>query len=245
MCDRSNNWLRQPSCFLVSSPLDIFNSPLHSSLVLVDLEVHTSLVRSLKYLQTSLSAWSAHLRSLRDSSIFCLISTLFAPNNWSTTSTSLCLLLCQFLLHLFLAAFLCCCFCAFLGMLLCHLPAPACCCIVSPGSRIGFFLFLILYSLGRFCMLTLDLYQLSMRSALFWGPPNFNLGQLAEMCPRFAHKHQTPAAACSLMIIQPPLATGLRDLSIISRNLSAWTASWISVQGSRSYTCICWKLFQS
>ncbi len=96
MCDTLNNWLRQPSCFLVCSPLVVFNSPLHSFLISVDLEVHMSLVRSSKYLQTSLSAWSAHLRSLRASSIFCLISTLFAPNNWSTASTSLRLLLCQF-----------------------------------------------------------------------------------------------------------------------------------------------------
>ncbi len=184
MCDHSNNWLRQSSYFLVSSPLDIFNSPLPSSLVLVNLEVHTSLVRSLKCLQTSSSAWSACLRSLRASSIFCLISILFAPDNWSTAFTSLCLLFCQFLLHLFLATFLCCWFCVFLGMSQCHMPVPAC----WSGSRIGFFLFLISYSLGRFCMLTWDLYQLPMHSASFWGPPNFNQGQSTEMSSRLAHK---------------------------------------------------------
>ncbi len=160
MCDHSNNWLRKTSCFLVSSPLDIFKSPLRSSLVLVDLEVHTSLVRLPKYWQTLSSAWSACLRSLRASSIFCLISTLFTPNNWATASTSLCLLFCQFLLRLFLAAFFCCCFCVSLGMSQRHVPVPACWCIIAPGSRIGIFLFLILYSLGRFCMLTLDWYQL-------------------------------------------------------------------------------------
>ncbi len=100
MCDALNNWLRQLSCFPVSSPVDVSNFPLHSSLVLVDLEVHTSLGRLSKYLGTSLSAWSACLRSLRASRIFCLISTLFAPNNWSTASTSMHLLPFQFTLFL-------------------------------------------------------------------------------------------------------------------------------------------------
>ncbi len=113
MCDALNNWLRQPSFFLVSSPLDISSSPLCSSLVLVDLEVHTSSVRLLKYSQTSSSGWSAHLRSLRASSVFCLISTLFALSNWSTASTSLRLMLCQFPLLLYLATFLQYCFWGF------------------------------------------------------------------------------------------------------------------------------------
>ncbi len=203
-------------------------SPLHSSLVLMDLQIHTSLVRSSKYLETLSSAWSACLRSLRASSVFCLISTLFAPNNWLTASTSLRLLPCQFFLHLFLVPFLYCCFCVFFAVSRCQIPVPARWCIITPGSRNGFFL--ILYSLGRFHMLTVDQYQLPIRSASFWGPPNFNLGQLTEMCPRLAQQ-QTPAASCSLMIIRPPV-TGFMESSIISRNLSAQTASccpWITL----------------
>ncbi len=104
------NWLRQPSCFLVSSPMDISNFSFALLLVLVDPRVHTFSVRSARYLQILSSSWSAWLRSLRASRVFCLISTSFAPNTWSTASTSLCLLPCQFLLHLFFVTFLCCCF---------------------------------------------------------------------------------------------------------------------------------------
>ncbi len=104
------NWLRQPSCFIVRSPLDISNFTFVLPLVLVDPRVHTYSVWSARYLQISLSAWSACLRCLRASRVFFLISTLFAPNTWPTASKSLCLLLCQFLLRLFLATFLCYCF---------------------------------------------------------------------------------------------------------------------------------------
>ncbi len=122
MCDALNNWLRQPSCFLVSSPLDISDSPLHSFLVLVDLEVHMSLVRLSKYSETLSSAWSACPRSLRAFSVFCLISTLFAPNYWLTASTSLRLLPCQFTLLLYLATFLQYCFWAFFVVSRCQMP---------------------------------------------------------------------------------------------------------------------------
>ncbi len=175
------NWLRQLSCFLVSSPLDISNFSFTLPLVLVDLQVHLYSVRSARYLWILSSAWSVCLRSLSASRDFCLISTSFAPNTWLKASTSLCLLPCQFLLHLFLATFLCCCFCASFGVPRCQIPVLACWCIVAPGSRIG--LFLISYSLGRFCMLTLDQYQPPSCSALFWGPSNLNPGQSTEMCP--------------------------------------------------------------
>jgi hypothetical protein len=67
---------------------------------------------------------------------------------------SLYLLLCQFLLRLFLATFLCCYFWTFFGMLGRQMPVPAHWCIVAPGSKICFFL--ILYSMGWLCMLMLD-----------------------------------------------------------------------------------------
>ncbi len=176
------NWLRQQSCFLVSSPLEISNFTFALPLVLVDLYS----VQSARYLWFLSSAWSACLRSLRASRDFCLTSTLFAPNTWLTTSKSLHLLPCQFLLCLFLATFLCCCFCAFFGVPQCQIPVPAYWRIEAPGSRIGFFL--ISYSLGRFHMLTVDWYHPPTCSALFWGPPNFNPGQSTEMCPHWAHK---------------------------------------------------------
>ncbi len=132
------NWLRQPSCFLVSSLLDISNFTFALPLVLVDLWVHMYSVRSVRYSRILSSAWSACQRSLRASRDFCLISTLFAPNTWITVSMSLRLLPYQFLLCLFLATFLCCCFWNFFGVLWCQIPVPAHWCIVAPGSRIGF-----------------------------------------------------------------------------------------------------------
>ncbi len=136
------NWFRQPSCFLVSSPLDISNFTFTLPLVLVNLRVHTYFVRSARYSRILSSAWSACLRSLRAPRGFCLIYTLFSPNTWLTASTTLCLLPCQFLLHLFLATFLCCCFCASFSMLQCQMPVLACCL----NSLVLSCLFLIMFS---------------------------------------------------------------------------------------------------
>ncbi len=127
MCDTLNNWLINHLVFLSVHHWTFPISLLHSSLVVVNLQVHRSLVRLSKYLRTLLSAWSAScLRSLRASSIFYLISTLLALNNRLTASTSLRLLPCQFLLRLFLATYLCCCFCVFFGMSQHQIPVPAC-----------------------------------------------------------------------------------------------------------------------
>ncbi len=114
-------WLRQLSCFLVSSPLEISNIIPALLLVLVDLCVHTNSVQSARNSRISSRAWPACLRSLRASSDFCLISFSLASNTWLTASTSLRVLLCQFMLLLW------CCFCAFLGMSQQQVPVPAYC----------------------------------------------------------------------------------------------------------------------
>ncbi len=125
MCDKLTDSDNQPTCFLVSSPLDVSDYTFALPLVLVDLWVHMYSVRSARYLHISSSAWSACLRRLRASRVFCLIFTLFAPNTWLTAPTSLHLLPCQFLLRLFLATFLCCCFWTFFGMSRSQIPVPA------------------------------------------------------------------------------------------------------------------------
>ncbi len=113
-----SNWLRQPSCFLVSSPLDIFNFTFALLLVIVDLRVHTFSVRPARYLQIPEKPESFR--------VLLLDLHLICPNTWLRASMSLRLLPCQFLLHLFLATFLCCCFWTFFNMLQCQIPAPAC-----------------------------------------------------------------------------------------------------------------------
>ncbi len=136
------NRLRQPPCFLVSSPLEVSNFTFALLLTLVDQQVQMISVQSARYLQILSSAWSACLRSLRASRDFCLISTLFAQNTWLTASTSLCLLPCQFLLRLFLATFMCCWFWTFFGMSRCQIPVPARCL----NSLVLYCLFFIMFS---------------------------------------------------------------------------------------------------
>ncbi len=112
------NWLRQPSSFLVSSPLDISNFTFTLSLVLVDLRIHTYSVQLPRYLRISSSAWLVCLsKSLRASRVFCFISALFVLNTWLTAFMSLCLLPCQF-----------CCSCSLqLSCVAASGPSSACC----------------------------------------------------------------------------------------------------------------------
>ncbi len=195
MWDALNTWLTQPSCFLVSSPLDISNFTFALPLVLVDLPVHMYSVQSARYLQISSSAWSACLRSLRASRDFCLISILFAPNTRLTTSTSLRLLPCQFLLHLFLVTFLCCCFCASFGVPRSQITVPAC----WLNSLVLSYLFLIMFSCSSRCSSWRPPCTTSYISWCAFGP-NLPL-HLSQLDPVSRHWLSSPWLFCQFSLV--------------------------------------------
>ncbi len=120
--------LRQPSCFLDSSPLDISNfsfalflgisGPSGSHVFGEIVKVFANFVECMISLPEKPECFQ-HL--LLDLHLVCSKQLITA------SSMSLSLLLCQFLLHLFFATFLCCCVCVFFGVSWHQIPIPAHC----------------------------------------------------------------------------------------------------------------------